>query len=121
MSILSFMIDTLAIPGATPWTTFPWRRLHTTFGKHNINIHNWPEGVPFPNINVQDLEGRLRGKPKNAPQRKVRTDKSIRALQRDDLYVLALAIRSKVYPLHFKVYTGGLSTGEFILVHTIRI
>ena len=121
MLILSFMIDTLAIPDATPWTTFPWRKMHTSFGKYNINVHHWPEGVPLPPINVLDLEGKLRGKPKNAPQRKVRTDKSVRGLQRDDLYVLALGIRSKEYPLHFKIYTGGLSTGEFILLHTICI
>ena len=95
--------------------------MHKAFGKHNINVHNWPESVLFPPINVEDLEGKLRGKPKKAPQGKVRTDKSVRGLMRDDLYLLALAIRSKDYPLHFKVYTDGLSTGEFIVVHTLHL
>ena len=115
------MIDTLSIPGVTTWTTLPWKRMHKIFGKHSINIHHWPEGVPFPPINVEDLEGKLRGKSKNAPERKPRTDKSVRGLSRDYLFLLALAIRNEDYPLHFEVYTDGLPTGEFIVVHTVCI
>ena len=125
MLILFVMIDTLAVPGAKPWTSFPWRKLHKAFGKYNINVHNWPEGVPFPPINVEDLEGKLRGKlrgkPKNAPEPKVRTDKSVRGLAKDYLFLLALAIRSEDYPLQFKIYTDGLSTGQFIEVHALYL
>ena len=121
MLILSVILDELAIPGASPWTTFPWKKMHITFGGCNISIHHWPEDTPLPPINVEDLEGKILGKSKVAPEPDTDSGKSFRTLKRDYLYRLALALRDKDHPLHFKVHTNGLPTGEFIATHTFRM
>ena len=98
--------------------------MHLTFGKLGVNIHNWPEGVHFPPINVADIGKKILGKSKNAKNAKKdgeRDVKSIRLLPLDDLYVLALALRNEEHPLHFRIYTDGLSTGEFFVAHTFRL
>ena len=94
--------------------------MHLIFGKLSIGIHNWPEGVPFPPINVANIGKKILQKSKNVPKDDARGVKSIRLLPLDDLYFLALALRNEEHPLHFKIYTDGLSTGEFFVSHTFR-
>lgn len=114
----SAMIDELAIPGVTSWTSFPWRSMHTVFGNNSIKIRNWPEGVSLPPINVEDLEKEILGKPKDVPKDGVANVKSIRSLPRTELYLLALALRNKKYPFHFEIHTDGHPTGELIAADT---
>ena len=104
-------LDSLAIPGKESWTQFPWRTMHTVFGNHGITIHNWPEGVPWPPINVEDLDDVIYRKSEDAEVPKGRIPRTVLQLSKIDLHFLAKAIRDPDYPLHFKVYTDGLITG----------
>ena len=104
-------LDSLAIPGKESWTQFPWKTMHSVFGNHSIHVHNWPEGVPFPAIKVQNIEDVIYGKSEDAKAENGQNVRSVVQLPLLDLYLLAKALRDKDYPLHFKVYTDGLATG----------
>lgn len=94
--------------------------MHTIFGKASIGVHNWPEGVPFPPINVEDLEERILGRAEDADT-VTRTSRSVTQLSRMNLYFLAKAIRNEEHPLHFRVYTDGLATGTFNAIQLSRV
>ena len=81
------------------------------FGGHSINIHNWPEGVPFPPINVEDLDDKILGKSQGAEAKTVWNQRTVLQLPSLDLLLLAKALHDPDYPLHFKIYTDGLATG----------
>ena len=107
----SVILERLGVPGVPRRRNVPWKTMHTVLGKASINVHNWPEGVPFPPINVEDLEEKILGKSEDAGDENVRNTRSLTQLSKIDLFLLAKAIRCEVHPLHFRVYTDGLPTG----------
>ena len=107
----SVILEMLAIPNLTRRRGFPWKTMHIAFGKANVNVHNWPEGVPFPPINVEDVEEKMRGKSGSTKEEKGQGVRCVAQLPKLELYFLAKAIRNEEYPLHFQVYTDGLPTG----------
>lgn len=89
--------------------------MHIDFGKLSIQVHNWPEGIKLPPIRVDNIAARLLGTAEDMEDCRS-SKRSFRSLPIQDLYILGIALRNAEHPLHFRIYTDGLPTGNFIVI-----